>query len=98
MKIYYPYVSDKKGKKYFIMTKSGDHIYFGASGYEHYTDGHKDEKRKQAYISRHKKNEDWTKSGIDTAGFWSRWYLWEYPTKEEAYRNIKKDLVKWGVL
>lgn len=24
--------------------------------------------------------ENWTKSGIDTAGFWSRWVLWNKPT------------------
>ena len=23
--------------------------------------------------------EDWKLSGIDTAGFWSRWYLWSQP-------------------
>jgi hypothetical protein len=50
---------------------------------------HKDPERKQRYISRHKKNENWTKSGINTAGFWSRWLLWEEPTIKEAYNNIK---------
>ena len=24
--------------------------------------------------------ENWKISGIDGAGFWSRWYLWSYPT------------------
>ena len=24
--------------------------------------------------------ENWKMSGIDSAGFWSRWYLWSYPT------------------
>ena len=32
MKYYYPYKSDKPEKKYFIMTKTGKHIYFGAAG------------------------------------------------------------------
>ena len=54
MKIYYPYKSDRKDKKYYIVTKTGSRVYFGASGYEDYTI-HKNEIRKQAYISRHKK-------------------------------------------
>ena len=90
MKIYYPYKSlDKKDKKYFIMTLDGKHVYFGASGYEDYTI-HKDPERKEAYIKRHRKNEDWSKSGIDTPGFWSYHYLWEFPSKTQAYENIKK--------
>ena len=52
---YLPYISDKPNKKYFIITNDNKKVYFGASGYEHYTDGHLDEKRKQAYINRHKK-------------------------------------------
>ena len=89
MKKYYPYKSDKPEKKYYIITKDNKKVYFGAAGYEDFTT-HKDEARKQRYITRHKKNEDWTKSGIDTPGFWSRFYLWEKPTKKEAYENIKK--------
>jgi hypothetical protein len=41
---------------------------------------HKDEARKQRYIDRHKRNETWTKSGIDTPGWWSYKFLWSYPT------------------
>ena len=52
---------------------------------------HKDEARKQRYIARHKKNEDFT--DINSAGFWSRFYLWEKPTKKEAYENIKKKYI-----
>jgi hypothetical protein len=32
--------------------------------------------------------EDWKKSGIDGAGFWSRWYLWSSPTFEGAKKII----------
>jgi hypothetical protein len=38
--------------------------------------------------------EDWKKSGIDGAGFWSRWYLWGHPTFDGAKRIISK---KFGV-
>ena len=41
---------------------------------------------------------NWGKSGVDTAGWWSLKYLWSYPTKEEAYNHIKKDLKKWGLI
>jgi hypothetical protein len=85
---YYPYTSDKPDKKYYIITNSGRKVYFGAAGMSDFTI-HKDEARKQRYIDRHKNNENWTKSGIDTAGFWSRWYLWNKPTKQQSYNDIK---------
>jgi hypothetical protein len=34
--------------------------------------------------------EDWSKNGIKTAGFWSRWYLWSYPSRDKARRFIEK--------
>lgn len=88
MKIYYPYAANDGKHKYYIITNSGKKVYFGAVGYEHYTDGHLDEKRKQAYIRRHKKNENW--DNPNTAGFWSYRYLWLYRTKRQAYDEIKK--------
>ena len=86
---YYPYKSDKPEKKYYIITKTEKKIYFGAAGYSDFTK-HKDEARKQRYIKRHENNEDWGKSGIDTAGFWSRWLLWSKPTIKESYEDIKR--------
>ncbi len=84
---YYPYKSDKPNKKYFIITSKGKKIYFGASGYEDFTI-HKNEARKNLYINRHKKNENWNDK--DTAGFWSRWLLWHLPTIKASYEDIKK--------
>ena len=89
MKQYYPYPANDGKHKYYIITKSGRKVLFGAAGYSDFTK-HKDEDRKQRYISRHKNNENWSKSGIDTAGFWSRWLLWHKPTITESYRDIKK--------
>ena len=89
MKTYWPYKSDKPEKKYYIITKDNKRVYFGAAGYSDFTK-HKDKARKQLYINRHKNNEDWSKSGIDTAGFWSRWLLWHKPTIKESYEDIKK--------
>lgn len=87
MKFYFPYKSDKPEKKYFIVTNTNKKVYFGQAGAEDFTT-HRDEERRQRYITRHKSREDWTKNGINSAGFWSYHYLWHYPTKKEAYNNI----------
>jgi hypothetical protein len=39
--------------------------------------------------------EDWKRSGIDGAGFWSRWYLWSFPTFEGVRKFMKK---RFGVV
>ena len=54
----------------------------------------KDDKNKETV---HKKmlkvtrstKENWTKSGLMTAGFWSRWLLWSEPDIEKAKKQIK---------
>jgi hypothetical protein len=51
---------------------------------------HHDDYRKANYIRRHKEREDWTKQGIMTAGFWSRYLLWNKPTLKESLEDIKK--------
>ena len=67
-KKYFPYKSDRPDKKYFIITNDNKKIYFGQASSSDFT-LHKDEARKQRYINRHKKNENWNNK--DTAGFWS---------------------------
>ncbi len=64
---YYPFQSDKPNKKYLLL-QTIIKVYFGAAGYSDFTI-HKDEARKQRYINRHKNNEVWSKSCIDTSGF-----------------------------
>ena len=89
MKLYYPYKSDKPEKKFYTITKDNKKVYFGQSNASDFT-LHKNEERKNRYILRHEKNESkfWNKSGVDTASFWSRFYLWEKPTKTQAYEYI----------
>ncbi len=84
---YYPYKSDKPNKKYYIITNDNKKVYFGASNYSDFTI-HKDEARKQRYINRHKKNENWNDK--DSAGFWSRWLLWNLTTITASFQDIKK--------
>jgi hypothetical protein len=88
MKKYYPYPSDKKSKKYFIITNDNKKVYFGDSRYEHYIEGHLDHDRRGKYMRRHRKNENWDDK--DTPGFWSYQFLWWFPTCNQAYENIKK--------
>ena len=67
-------------------------VHFGATGYLDFigyynkallVDGMNHEqalkyatKFKERYLARHKEREDWTKTGIFNAGFWSKWILW----------------------
>ena len=79
----------KKGPKKFRVTfENGKKVEFGAKGYSDFT-LHKDPERMQRYLIRHKKREDWSKKGIDTAGFWSRWLLWSKPSLNGAIKLIE---------
>ena len=80
--------SNRANKKYKITTPEGKTIHFGQSGADDFTT-HFSEKRKQSYLARHKPREDWSKSGIDTAGFWARWLLWNKPTIQESMKDIR---------
>jgi len=64
-------------------------IHFGAKGMSDYT-MNRDPERKRLYLKRHKARENWSKSGIRTAGFWSRWLLWNKPSLDESIRDIEK--------
>ncbi len=73
-------------------------VYFGAAGISNFTI-HRDEQRRQRYINRHKNsNENWSKSGIDTAGWWSLKYLWRIQQRKKHTTKLKKDFKKWGVI
>ena len=81
----------KGAKKWTIHFPSGGQVSFGAKGYSDYTLAPKEkaDSKKNAYIARHRVNEDWTKSGIKTAGFWARWLLWNQRTIEGSIRDIE---------
>jgi len=34
--------------------------------------------------------ENWKMSGINGAGFWSRWYLWSFPDMKDVKKFMKK--------
>jgi len=73
-----------------VSNAKGEHkVRFGAKGYSDYTK-HKDDARKQRYIIRHRTRENWTKTGILTAGFWSRWVLWNQKTLSASIRDVER--------
>ena len=78
--------SDKPKKKYKAKVENKT-IHFGHSDYEDYTT-HKDPVRKQRYLDRHKTNENWGRSGVDTAGFYSRWILWNKTSIKASVSNL----------
>jgi hypothetical protein len=85
---YYPYKSDKPNKIYTLLQMIIKKFIFGQAGYSDFTI-HKDEERKLRYIKRHN-SENWSKSGINSAGFWSKHLLWNLPTISSSYQDIKK--------
>ena len=72
-----------------ITTPQDKKIHFGASGFEDYT-MHKNDSRKNNYINRHQVNEDFSKKGINKAGFWARWILWNKPTLEDSIKDAER--------
>ena len=72
------------------MAKVGEKtLHFGALGYQDFTTS-RDEKRKTSYLARHKTSEDWTLAGVDTAGFWARWILWNKPSITASISDINQ--------
>jgi hypothetical protein len=77
------------GKKFRVILPDGRKVDFGAKGYSDYT-LHKDKARMKRYLVRHQKRENWTKSGVATAGFWSRWILWSEPNLRAAILKTQR--------
>ncbi len=77
----------KNPKKKYDAKVNGKTISFGASGYSDFTQ-HKDKERKQRYINRHKKNEDW--SNPMTAGFYAKNILWNLPSVKASVVDVNK--------
>ena len=89
------YKSSDGKHKYYIL--QGKKISFWAKKYMDYTLYYKKygketaDKKKAAYIARHSKSgENWGKSGMFSKGFYSRWILWNLPTVEQSFNDVKK--------
>ena len=71
---------------FLLSDKSTRIIHFGDPFYEDYTI-HKDNKRKELYISRHKSNENW--NDPLTKGALSRWVLWNKTSLSASIKDFK---------
>jgi hypothetical protein len=84
--------SPRAGKRYrMVLENPRQVIDFGQEGGFTYVDG-ATEKAKDAYLSRHKKREDWTKPNAGSA---SRWILWDTP---DIVTNFEGYLKKMGIV
>jgi len=79
--------SSKPDKKYKATIDERKTVHFGKAGASDYTKN-KSNNQKQAYISRHMTNEDWTKSGAETAGFYSKHLLWNKKTLKKSIKDL----------
>ena len=79
--------SSKPSKNYDVIINDKKVVSFGDSNFDDVT-LHKDVDRKQRYINRHKSNEQWSKSGLNTAGYYSRWILWNKPTIQQSINDL----------
>jgi hypothetical protein len=92
-KQFFLFNSDKPIKKYMVKyvnpnTDNINTIHFGQAGFGDFTIT-KDLNQKNRYIKRHQSREDWTKNGIYTPGFWSRWLLWNLPNLDDSIKNTE---------
>ena len=76
--------SSNKSKKYDARIDGRKTISFGAAGMSDYTI-HKDDERKQRYLDRHRKNENW--ADYNTAGFYAKNLLWNKKTLSESIKD-----------
>ena len=77
--------SNKPQKKFQAVIDGRKTVHFGQSGASDFTK-HNDTERKQRYIDRHKKRENW--QDPTTAGFWSKHLLWNKETIKDSIKDL----------
>ena len=85
-----PSTNSEKKKMAIFYDKNNNKMkttHFGAAGMSDYTK-HKDPERKQRYLNRHKKNENW--EDFMSAGSLSRYILWGEPTLSASIKKYKE--------
>jgi len=84
-------ISNKPDKKFRVDEIDNEEfktVYFGSASHSDYT-LNKDPLRKKLYKARHKKNENWKASGIDTAGWWAIHLLWNKPSLVDSIKDTE---------
>lgn len=79
--------SPKKDKKLVAKFSDGKEVHFGFKPMSDFTK-HKDEERKNRYISRHRSREHW--DDPQTRGSLSRYILWNKKTLKASINDYKK--------
>ena len=79
--------SDKANKRFEARIDGKKSIHFGQAGASDFTI-HKYPERKNRYLDRHSKNEDW--NNPLTSGFWARWILWNKETLADSIRDTNR--------
>jgi hypothetical protein len=79
--------STKPDKKYMAIIDDKKTVHFGAAGMSDYTK-HKDKERKERYLARHRKNEQW--DNPLTASFYATNILWNKPTITESIKDTNR--------
>jgi hypothetical protein len=73
--------STRAGKRFMATYANGKVVHFGQAGGQTYID-HGDKAKREAYLARHKKRENW--NDPFSAGALSRWLLWGDSTNMET--------------
>ena len=93
--------SDKPEKKYYVELEGDSgrrkRVYFGQAGAKDYTlwNALEREGRRENYIRRHRTTEDWSASGVETPGFWSKHLLWGDTPSVQT--NLKRTLSRFNL-
>jgi len=74
-------------KKYQAIFSNNKKVKFGQEGSKTFLD-HKDDKKKENYLARHKVRENW--NDPYSAGALSRWILWNKPSLLDSIKDYKK--------
>jgi hypothetical protein len=77
--------SNRKGKRYKVEFANGRIVHFGQAGGSTYID-HGDKAKREAYLARHKKRENW--NDPYSAGALSRWLLWGDTTSLDRNHDL----------
>ena len=82
--------STRKDKRFMAIFKNGQIVHFGSKTGSTYIDHH-DKIKRDNYIKRHSKNENW--NDPYSAGALSRWILWgDYTTLNENHQAFMKKI------
>jgi hypothetical protein len=88
--------SDKTDNKMKAIINGKNTVHFGQAGASDMTQ-HKNEERKQRYIDRHQKRENWGTTGYESAGFYAKHVLWNKKTLKASVDDMNSKFKSFKV-